>query len=226
MPQSLPVLAPDIPVRLEQGIEAMGLVVPAQQQHQLLHYLQLLLKWNAAYNLSGIRDPAAMVTLHLLDSLSLLPFVAPGQHVLDVGTGAGLPGIPLAICRPDSRFTLLDSNGKKTRFLFQALTALGLKNVQVVNMRIENFQSPEQIDIVVTRAFASLKKTLDWMGPLLSPGRKLLAMKGQFPASELDELPQAFRLAAVHPVMLPGEDCQRQLLEVVRADPSAAITSA
>lgn len=206
--------------RLHQGIRSLGLEVTVEQEDRLLDFLALLLKWNSAYNLSGIRDGAKMVSLHLLDSLSVLPFIEEGRHILDVGTGAGLPGIPLAICRPGCRFTLLDSNGKKTRFLFQAVTSLGLSNVTVVNTRIENFQSAEQIDIVVTRAFASLKKTLGWTDHLLPAGSKgkLLAMKGQFPESELDELAHldSFHLANAHPVTIPGEDCERQLLEIVR----------
>lgn len=201
---------------LADGVRAMGLSVSVAQQQTLLDFLGLLLKWNQAYNLSGIRDPDTMLRLHLLDSLSLLEKIQPGETLLDVGTGAGLPGIPLAICHPDSHFILLDSNGKKTRFLFQAVTTLKLDNVQVVNRRIENFQSDRQIAIVVTRAFASLDRTVSLLGHLFATDTRLIAMKGQYPESELEALPSGFVLAGSEQVKIPGEAGERHLIEVAR----------
>ena len=201
---------------LADGIRAMGLSVSDARQQRLLEFLGLLLKWNKAYNLSGIRDPDVMLRLHLLDSLSLLPKVQAGDTLLDVGTGAGLPGIPLAICCPDSHFILLDSIGKKTRFLFQVVTALDLKNVEVVNTRIENFQSDRQIAIVVTRAFASLEKTLTLAAHLFAADTRLIAMKGQYPESELKALPSGFSLIGSESVKVPGEAGERHLIEIAR----------
>lgn len=201
---------------LGDGIRAMGLSVSEAQQQALLDFLDLLLKWNRTYNLSGIRDPDAMLRLHLLDSLSLLGKIRPGETLLDVGTGAGLPGIPLAICHPDSHFILLDSNGKKTRFLFQAVTTLKLDNVQVVNSRIENFQSDRQIAIVVTRAFASLDRTVALLAQLFAADTRLIAMKGQYPESELEALPTGFTLSGSERVKIPGEAGERHLIEVAR----------
>lgn len=201
---------------LADGIRAMGLSVGETQQQRLLEFLGLLLKWNKAYNLSGIRDPDVMLRLHLLDSLSLLPKVQAGDTLLDVGTGAGLPGIPLAICCPDSHFILLDSIGKKTRFLFQVVTALDLKNVEVVNTRIENFQSDRQIAIVVTRAFATLEKTLTLAAHLFATDTRLIAMKGQYPESELRALPNGFSLIGSESVTVPGEAGERHLIEIAR----------
>jgi 16S rRNA (guanine527-N7)-methyltransferase len=201
--------------QLAQGISEMGLAVSGQQQALLLEYLALLNKWNKAYNLTAIRQPEKMVVLHLLDSLSILPFVKAGR-VLDVGTGGGLPGIPLAICLPETAFILLDSNGKKTRFLFHVVNTLGLDNVEVVNDRAENFQSSQQIDIVLTRAFASLKQTLEWTGHLLSPSGSLLAMKGTYPAEEIAEIPDSFRVVESSALEVPGNPGQRQLVEIRR----------
>lgn len=201
---------------LAEGIRAMRLGVSEAQQQALLDFLALLLKWNRAYNLSGIRDPDAMLRLHLLDSLSMLEKVQPGETLLDVGTGAGLPGIPLAICHPDSHFVLLDSNGKKTRFLFQAVTALKLGNVEVVNTRIENFQSDRQIAIVVTRAFASLDRTVALLAHLFAADTRLIAMKGQYPESELKALPSGFTLVGSESVKIPGEAGERHLIEIGR----------
>jgi len=202
--------------KLAQGISALGLAVDDAVRQALLDYLDLLVRWNAAYNLSGIKEPARMVGLHLLDSLSVLPLIR-GTRIVDVGTGAGLPGIPLALCLPDARFVLIDSNGKKTRFLLQAVATLGLQNVQVVNGRAEDYRGGEAVDMIVTRAFASLRQGLDWTGHLIGPDTVFLAMKGQFPADEVAELPPGFRVARTHELEIPGEDCTRHVLEILRA---------
>lgn len=201
---------------LGRGIEDLGLQIDGSKQKLLLDYLDLLIKWNQAYNLSGIKDPLRMVSIHLLDSLSILPYIK-GDFILDVGTGAGLPGIPLAICLPQKKFLLLDSNGKKTRFLFHVKTVLGLDNVQVFNDRVESFQCQEQIDLVITRAFSSLKQCLEWSAHLLGKKGKLLAMKGEFPEHELADLPKDFVLRETHALKIPGDESQRHLLELTWA---------
>lgn len=203
--------------RLAGGIGGLGLDIDAEKQDRLLDYLELLVRWNAAYNLSGIKEAERMLGLHLLDSLSLLPLLPAGSAtILDVGSGAGLPGIPLAICLPDKHFILLDSNGKKARFLVQALAALGLENAEVVNQRVESFQSARQIDIVVTRAFSSLQQSLAWIGHLLGDRGSLLAMKGHYPEDELAALPAGFSLRSARALAIPGEDCRRHVLEIGR----------
>ena len=200
---------------LADGIKQLNLNIDEEKQQLLLIYLEQLAKWNKAYNLSGIKQPERMLSLHLLDSLSVLPFINE-ESVLDVGTGAGLPGIPIAICKPNNDISLLDSNGKKTRFLFQAITQLKLKNVVVINNRVENYQSTESVDIVISRAYSSLAQFITHTRHLLGEKSKLLAMKGHYPQAELDELPEDFKLLEVHELHIPGEAGARHLLEIVR----------
>jgi len=201
--------------QLADGIKQLNLNIDEEKQELLLRYLEQLAKWNKAYNLSGIKDPGSMLTLHLLDSLSILPFISE-TSVLDVGTGAGLPGIPIAICKPKTEISLLDSNGKKTRFLFQAITQLSLKNTEVINNRVENYQSPKSVDIVVSRAYSSLAQFISQTRHLLGEKSKLLAMKGHYPQTEIDALPEGFKLLEVHKLHIPGEAGARHLLEIVR----------
>ncbi|MAY34927.1 MAG: 16S rRNA (guanine(527)-N(7))-methyltransferase RsmG, partial [Spongiibacteraceae bacterium] len=163
---------------LERGLRTLELELSEQQRDLLMRYLALLVKWNRAYNLTAIRDPEEMVTKHLLDSLAVAPFVS-GERLLDVGTGAGLPGIPLAIVYPDKLFELLDSNGKKTRFLVQVVADLALPNVTVHHKRIESGELAPVFDGILSRAFASLADMTRDCGPLLAEGGELLAMKGQ-----------------------------------------------
>jgi len=201
---------------LASGLGKLGLELPSGRQDALVNYLLLLDKWNAAYNLSGIRDVDKMVPYHLLDSLAIVPYI-DGAMILDVGTGAGLPGIPLAICYPDKQFLLLDSNGKKTRFLTQAKTELGLDNVIVIHDRIESFQSSEQIDIVLCRAFAALDKIVTLCSHLLGPSSKLLAMKGQLPEAEMAALPETVNVTNCINLPVPDVDGPRHLIEIVPA---------
>ena len=199
--------------RLQRGCDALGLQCDAGQRQQLLAYLQLLHKWNAAYNLTAVRDPAQMVTRHLLDSLAVAPYL-PAGNAIDVGTGAGLPGVPLAILFPQRQFALLDSNGKKTRFLFQVKTALSLDNMQVHHQRVESFQPSGYYDVVLSRAYASLRDMVSSCRHLLAPGGRFLAMKGSLDPGELGQVAASCEVLAVHALAVPGLDEQRHLLEL------------
>ena len=200
--------------QLKTGLSSLDLDLDNEKVEQLVQYLQLLDKWNKAYNLSGIKEVQRMVAYHLLDSLAIVPHI-DGNIILDVGTGAGLPGIPLAICFPEKRFLLLDSNGKKTRFLFQVKMELGLDNVEVFHNRLETFQSQEQIDIVLCRAYATLAKVVSQCGHLMKADCRLLAMKGQFPEEEIVELPASFGFVKTNELNVPGVDGTRHLIEIV-----------
>ncbi len=201
-------------ILLQEGIAELGAPLTAPQVALLIEYLELLVKWNRAYNLTAVRDPAEMVIRHLLDSLAIAPCLT-GRRFIDVGTGAGLPGIPLAIAQPDRTFDLLDSNGKKTRFLFQVKTALALDNMTVHQARVESFQPSGLFDAVLSRAFASLGDMIDCCRHLLAPGGRFLAMKGQFPEAELAELSDSVELVASHRLDIPGLAEERHLLELV-----------
>jgi len=210
---------PSLRGELESGLLQLGLACRSEQIDALLSYLELLNKWNQAFNLSGIRDPSRMVGLHLLDSLAISPFLT-GNLVLDAGTGAGLPGIPLAILNPQRRFILLDSNGKKTRFLFQVKTALGLDNVQIENRRLEHYHCGEQIDIVLSRAFASLARLARLCSDAIGAQGILLAMKGTYPESEIAELPEPFAVARATALQVPGVMGSRYLIEIPLGGPA------
>jgi 16S rRNA (guanine527-N7)-methyltransferase len=173
--------------QLQHGLAEMGLSLASEQQRQLLDYLALLQKWNRVSNLTAVRDPAEVVPRHLLDSLSILELLQ-GERILDIGTGPGLPGIPLAIASPQKRFTLLDSNGKKSRFVQQAKLNLGLEQVQVVQSRVEEFVPEESFDTITSRALATLPQIVEWSRHLLTPDGCLLAMKGSLPEAEIREL--------------------------------------
>lgn len=175
--------------RLTSGVAELPVKVTADNQQKLLQYLALMQKWNKAYNLTAIRDPHDMVIKHLLDSLSIVPWVK-GPNLLDIGTGGGLPGIPLAIQCPDINITLLDSNGKKTRFLQQVKTELGLTNVTVVHARVEQFIPECPFSQIVSRAFSALDLFVDLALPKLAENGQLLAMKGLMPAEEIASLQQ------------------------------------
>ena len=202
--------------QLAQGIEQMGLSVTVAQQALLMDYLRLMEKWNKAINLTAVRDPAEMVTKHLLDSLSILPYVQ-AERCIDVGSGGGLPGIPLAIVRPDLAVTLLDSNGKKSRFQFQAATALKLSNITVVNKRVEQFQPEQLFDQIISRAFSSIEDMVHWTEHLGAEKAQWLAMKGVYPEAELAALPASLTCSAVHHLAVPGSDGERHLVVLERA---------
>lgn len=201
--------------QLRAGCDALSLSVDAGQQQRLLDYVALLARWNKAYNLTAIRDESQMVTRHLLDSLAIAPFIS-GQRLIDVGTGAGLPGVPLAILFPQRAFHLLDSNGKKTRFLFQVKTALGLDNMVVHQARVETYRATPLYDAVLSRAFASLQDMVQACRHLLAPGGSFLAMKGALPSDEMDALIQDYPQRAVYPLHVPGLDEQRHLVVIAQ----------
>ncbi|HEX7964417.1 MAG TPA: 16S rRNA (guanine(527)-N(7))-methyltransferase RsmG [Gammaproteobacteria bacterium] len=196
---------------LAPGLKALGVTLPEGGEARLLRYVELLVQWNQAYNLTAVRDPAEMLVKHVLDSLAILPFLGAGPAA-DVGTGAGLPGIPLAVARPDIHFTLIDSNGKKTRFVTHATAELKLANVEVVQARAEAHRPATPYAQVMSRAFASLKDFAALAGGMAAPGGRLLAMKGARPDPELQDLPPGFRLLAVHPLKVPGLDAERCLV--------------
>jgi len=199
--------------QLENGIAELQLTLPDAAIAQLLQYLELLTKWNRAYNLTAVRDPAEMVSRHLLDSLAVTPYVL-GDNCADIGTGAGLPGIPLAIALPQKQFTLIDSNGKKIRFIAQAIAELGLKNVKAIQCRIESLQPEQAYDVVLSRAFATLADMAQGCEHVLSAQGVMLAMKGIYPQQELSELPERFKVDACHALKIPNEEGQRHLIEI------------
>jgi 16S rRNA (guanine527-N7)-methyltransferase len=196
------------------GLDALNLVLSEAQIEKLLSFVRLIEKWNKAYNLTAIRNQHDMVRLHLLDSLAMMPFIN-GERVIDVGTGAGLPGIPLAICLPDVQFTLLDSNAKKTRFVQQAILELTLKNAVVYHNRVENFQPEPAFNTVITRAFASLADIIKLTTHLLVTNGVLLAMKGQNMDAELAQIADNCSVkTTVIAVNVPNIDATRCLVKI------------
>lgn len=197
--------------RLCAGLAALDIELDDTALARLLAYVDLLQRWNAAYNLTAVRDPAEMVTRHLLDSLAILPFVQ-GDTLADLGSGAGLPGIPLAIAVPERDILLVDSNGKKARFLREAVRKLELTRVRVAESRVEAVQ--DSFDCITARAFASLVDMLAWGGHLLAPGGAWLALKGRFPQDELSAVPPDFRIDKVVQLQVPGLDADRHLVVI------------
>lgn len=200
--------------RLDEGLAALGQDLPAALRERLIDYVELLARWNAAYNLTAVRDPGEMVHRHLLDSLAIAPHVS-GVTLADLGSGAGLPGIPLALVAPERQVTLVDSNGKKARFLREAVRTLKLANVRVIEGRVQDV--PGQFDCITARAFATLADMLNWAGGLLAEGGSWLAMKGRLQEEEIAALPAGFQIARVLPLQVPGSDGERHLIVVRRA---------
>ena len=198
----------------------MDLGVATDAQARLLHFVALLEKWNRVYNLTAVREPAQMVTRHLLDSLAIAPYVR-GARVLDIGTGAGLPGIPLAVMMPAREFVLLDSNSKKTRFVTQAVAELGLRNVEVVAARVEKYIPATQFDTLIARAFSSLGELVAAAGHLAAADGVYLAMKGVYPEEELAALPAEFAVQETAALNVPGLDGARHVV-VIGAAPTQA----
>ena len=210
-------VSPQHAQELIEGAQQLGVVLSEQQKQQLLQYLALLIKWNKAYNLTAVRNPDEMVSRHLLDSLSVVQYVEPyGNDWLDVGSGGGMPGVPLAIIFPKRKFTLLDSNGKKTRFLTQVKLELKLYNLEVIHNRVEAFTPAGAFSGIISRAFSSLADFTNWTRHLGDTNSHWLAMKGVHPDDELQALPEDFRLDSCQILKVPGCQGQRHLLILQR----------
>ena len=208
--------------RLQQAAAQLNLDLTDAQQDKLLAYLDLFARWNAAYNLSAVRDPAEMLERHIIDSLSVVNLCGTSAEdqspLIDVGSGGGLPGIPLAIIHPERPISLLDSNGKKSRFQFQVASQLKLANINVVNERVEAYQPQNLYAGVVSRAFASLQDMVSGSEHLLAPGGRFYAMKGKIPEDELSALPKGIKVEQLHPLRVPGCDAERHLIVLQRED--------
>lgn len=198
---------------LQQHLASLSLEVDAGKQHDLIAFVQLIDKWNKAYNLTSVRDPQEMLVKHILDSIVVAPHLK-GQHFIDVGTGPGLPGIPLAIMLPQCQFVLLDSLGKRIRFIKQAAHELGLTNIVAVQSRVEEFVPSRPFDGVLSRAFASVKDMLHWCQHLVDSQGVFIALKGQFPADEIQQMPPQFRLGEVIRLEVPGLQAERHLVTI------------
>lgn len=201
-------------ITLQEGLSKLSLDLPRATQEKLLAYLALVQKWNKIYNLTAVRDEDKMLTHHLLDSLAVVPYVKDAAAILDVGSGAGLPGIPLALALPRTAVTLLDSNQKKTTFLRQAKMQLALANVTVICERVEKHQQKQLFNAITSRALAELHEFVALAGHLVKPGGQMIAMKGADPASEIDRLNRkaGFVAAGVTKLHVPGLDAERHLV--------------
>ena len=197
---------------LEQGLRSMGVDLDAQARDRLMGHLALVAKWNRVHNLTAVREPEQMVVLHVLDSLSLLPHLGAAKTLADIGTGAGFPGIPIAIARPDLAVTLVESSHKKCAFLEQAKAELGLANVQVACERVEQWKPQARFEMVVSRAFAELSDFVAQAAHLVAPGGRMLAMKGVHPFDEIARVPPTHRVAQVLELNVPSLDARRHLV--------------
>jgi len=209
----------DFKARLMQGIGELEINVSHEQVDALLEYHRLLVKWNSAYNLTAIRNAMAMIDRHLVDSLGVIEYLSDIKRLIDVGTGGGMPGIIIAIMFPGMQITLLDSNGKKTRFLQQVKMSLKLENVTVVQSRLEAFDVSQDalFDCITSRAFATLKDMVEKSHQLLADNGQYLAMKGLYPTDEISQLPLGFKVNKVCPLSIPFADGERHLVSIIRA---------
>jgi 16S rRNA (guanine527-N7)-methyltransferase len=199
------------------GAATLGVGISAEAAARMAAHLELIEKWNRVHNLTAVRETSQMVTLHVLDSLSLLPHLGAARSVVDVGTGPGFPGIPLAIARPDLRVTLLDSSHKKAAFLEQARAELGLANVEVACTRVEQWKPAQRYEAVVSRAFAELTDFVVQAGHLVAPGGRILAMKGVYPYDEIARVPASHRVAEVVELKVPSLEAKRHLVMIEAA---------
>jgi 16S rRNA (guanine527-N7)-methyltransferase len=202
---------------LAEGIRDLGLDLAEAQQKQLMDYLALMAKWNAVYNLTSLRDPMQMVTHHLLDSLAAVPAFDDARNVLDVGAGGGLPGIVLAIARPDMKVSMIDTVHKKTAFLTQVKAELGLANVTVYTMKVQDLQVSDKFDVITSRAFADLSDFVNWSGHLLAQGGRFIALKGTAPKDEQERVPAEWKVTELRPLQVPRLGAERHLVFVERA---------
>jgi 16S rRNA (guanine527-N7)-methyltransferase len=198
---------------LQDCLALTSLQVSEAQQNTLVKFVQLMDKWNKTFNLTSVRDPKQMVIKHIVDSIVIAPYLTEKNYI-DVGTGPGLPGIPLAIMLPEKHFVLLDSLGKRVRFMKQAGFELGLVNIEPVQSRVEQYHSDLKLDGVLSRAFASLKDMLHWCQHLVDSDGVFLALKGQFPAEELTQLPENFQLQESIELKVPGLEGERHLIKI------------
>jgi len=205
--------AAELAVILQEGVGRMKLQITPPVQSRLLAYVSLLVKWNQVFNLTAIHDPQQMVIRHLLDSLSLVPYIR-GPRLVDVGSGAGLPGIPLALVFPEHEVVLLDSQAKKIRFITQVVADLGIPNILIAHTRVEDYHPQQMFDTVISRAFATLMEFAGATQHLCRGGGYMLAMKGKFPQNELDEIHKTGRKIDVIPVQVPGLDAQRHIIKM------------
>jgi len=202
--------------QLARGLAALGLDLSPAAQDRLLAFAALLRKWNKVYNLTALRDEEQVISHHLLDSLAVLPHLGNAKRLADIGSGGGLPGIPLALARPDLKVALVESNQKKSAFQQQARIELDLANVSVHCTRVEDWRPEEKLDAVISRAFSDLAEYISLSGHLLAEGGALLAMKGVYPYEEIAQLPAGWRVAEVTPLQVPGVEGARHLVRVVR----------
>ena len=203
---------------LRDGIAEMQLDVSPAQQEQLLDYLALMFKWNSVYNLTSLRDPMQMVTHHLLDSLAAVPAFAGAKNVLDVGAGGGLPGIVLAVVRPDMKVSMIDTVHKKTAFLTQVKAQLGLANVSVYTMKVQELEVSDKFDVITSRAFADLSDFVEWSSHLLAEQGRYIALKGVAPEDERQRLPAEWKVTKVEPLQVPRLGAERHLVFIERSD--------
>jgi 16S rRNA (guanine527-N7)-methyltransferase len=201
---------------LQEGAKQFGLELSQSDVDRLIRLLDELDDWNQRMNLTAIRERSQQLTKHLLDSLSVQPYLR-GERILDVGTGAGFPGLPLAIVNPARQFTLLDSTAKKLKFIDHAAQTLGIPNVTTVHARAESYRPDERFHIVISRAVGPVDRFVKWAGHLCIGGGRLLAMKGRYPTDELESLPNGWKLAGVHRVVVPGLDEERHIVEICRS---------
>lgn len=208
--------SPNLRARLDAGIDAFGDSLSGEinsgARMKMLSYVALLDKWNKVYNLTAVREPERMIGMHILDSLSVLPYLSDAKRILDVGTGGGLPGIPLAIAKPGLQVTMMDAIAKKTAFVRQAIGELELENAHVITGRVEGPLTIGKFDHVISRAFAELKDFVDAAGHLCVDGGTLLAMKGIYPHEELARLPTGFHVSEIVALKVPGVDAARHLV--------------
>lgn len=201
---------------LNDGIKELGLVLTPEHVEKLLDYLALLAKWNSVYNLTSVRDPMQMLTLHVLDSLAAVPAFADAKHVLDVGAGGGLPGMVLAITRPDVKVSMIDTVHKKTAFLTQVKAELGLANVTVYTKRVEQLEVKQKFDVITSRAFADLSDFVNWSGHVLEEGGQFIALKGVAPPDERERLPAEWKVTELRQITVPGLNAERHLVFITR----------
>ena len=203
---------------LANGINELKLDLDDKQQGQLLDYLALLFKWNSVYNLTSVRDPMQMMTHHVLDSLAAVSAFDSATNVLDVGAGGGLPGMVLAISRPGMKVSMIDTVHKKTAFLTQVKAELGLANVTVHTMKVQELQPPQQFDVITSRAFADLSDFVNWSGHVLAEGGQFIALKGTAPPEEQERLPAEWKVTELRPITVPGLQAERHLVFIQKSE--------